>query len=75
MPIGITLTPPQAALGDPGNAIDTVAGQARAAATAGVRTAWLGQRPDYDAITLAAVIGRRCRRHLSGKQIGNMVLA
>jgi F420-dependent oxidoreductase-like protein len=58
MPIGITLTPPQAALGDPGNTIDTVAGQARAAAAAGVRTAWLGQRLDYDAITLAAVIGR-----------------
>jgi len=32
--------------------------QARAAAAAGVRTAWLGQRLDYDAITLAAVIGR-----------------
>ena len=58
MPIGITLTPPQAALGHPGNTVDTVAGRARAAAAAGVRTAWLGQRLDYDAITLAAVIGR-----------------
>jgi F420-dependent oxidoreductase-like protein len=58
MSIGIWLTPPQAAFGDPGNTIDTVAGQARAAAAAGVRTAWLGQRLDYDAITLAAVIGR-----------------
>jgi F420-dependent oxidoreductase-like protein len=58
MPIGITLTPPQAAHGEPGNTIDAVAGQARAAAAAGVRTAWLGQRLDYDAITLAAVIGR-----------------
>jgi F420-dependent oxidoreductase-like protein len=58
MPIGITLTPPQAAPGEPGNAVDTVAGKARAAAAAGVRIAWLGQRLDYDAITLAAVIGR-----------------
>lgn len=58
MPIGITLTPPQAAPGDPGNTVDAVAAQARAAAAAGVRTAWLGQRLDYDAITLAAVIGR-----------------
>lgn len=48
------------ALGTPteGNAVDGVVELAREVAGAGFGSVWLGQRFDYDAITLAGVIGR-----------------
>lgn len=41
-----------------GNYIDEVIEQARQAAAAGVRSAWFGQRLDYDSPSLAALVGR-----------------
>ncbi|GAA4393967.1 TIGR03564 family F420-dependent LLM class oxidoreductase [Tsukamurella soli] len=41
-----------------GNAVDDVIERARVAAAAGLGAVWLGQRFDYDAIALAALIGR-----------------
>ncbi|ODU07079.1 MAG: LLM class F420-dependent oxidoreductase [Pseudonocardia sp. SCN 72-86] len=38
--------------------IDVIIGQARRLIDAGVRSAWFGQRLDYDAISLAAIVGR-----------------
>ncbi|SNT51959.1 TIGR03564 family F420-dependent LLM class oxidoreductase [Rhodococcoides kyotonense] len=43
---------------DTGNAVDDVVEQARDASTAGVGSVWFGQRFDYDAITLAGIVGR-----------------
>ena len=40
-----------------GNVVDDILQKGRAAFDAGVRQLWLGQQFDYDAITLAAVIG------------------
>lgn len=40
------------------NYVDAIVELARAAAAAGVRSAWFGQRLDYDAITLAALVAR-----------------
>ena len=54
MGIGITLQAPAGT----GNYVDAVVEKARAAAAAGVRSAWFGQRFDYDATTLAAIVGR-----------------
>ncbi|MGI5229987.1 LLM class F420-dependent oxidoreductase [Actinoallomurus sp. CA-142502] len=53
MTIGVALYPPES-----GNTVDIVVGQARQAAEAGLRTAWFGQRFDYDAIALAGIVGR-----------------
>lgn len=53
MSIGVALyTPPS------GNSVDAIVADAREAAEAGLRSAWLGQRTDYDAIALAGIIGR-----------------
>ncbi|MBB4683702.1 LLM class F420-dependent oxidoreductase [Amycolatopsis jiangsuensis] len=54
MSIGIALSVTSPA----GNYVDAIVEQARTAAAAGVRTAWLGQRLDYDAAALATVVGR-----------------
>lgn len=57
MDIGVAI----AASTDPAvtpNYVDTVVGLAREAAGAGLRSAWFGQRFDYDATTLAALVGR-----------------
>ncbi|GAA1852385.1 TIGR03564 family F420-dependent LLM class oxidoreductase [Pseudonocardia ailaonensis] len=57
MDIGVAL----AASTDPArtaNYVDAVVDQARDAAAAGLRSAWFGQRFDYDAVTLAALVGR-----------------
>jgi F420-dependent oxidoreductase-like protein len=53
MTIGVALHPPES-----GNTVDVVVGQARQAADAGLRSAWFGQRLDYDAIGLAGIVGR-----------------
>ncbi len=53
MPTGIVLFPnPQAV-----NVVDDVVAQASRAYDLGVRQVWLGQQFDYDAITLAALVG------------------
>ncbi|QUQ66823.1 TIGR03564 family F420-dependent LLM class oxidoreductase [Kutzneria sp. CA-103260] len=54
MGIGITLQGPAGV----DNYVDAVVGRARKAAAAGVRSAWFGQRFDYDAAALAAIVGR-----------------
>ncbi len=41
-----------------GNYVDVISGLADEAATAGLTSAWFGQRFDYDAATLAALVGR-----------------
>ncbi|MDF0529742.1 TIGR03564 family F420-dependent LLM class oxidoreductase [Tsukamurella sp. 8F] len=41
-----------------GNAVDDVVAAARVATESGLGTVWLGQRFDYDAISLAGIIGR-----------------
>lgn len=43
---------------DTGNAVDEVVEQARSAAAVGIGSVWFGQRYDYDAITLAGIVGR-----------------
>jgi hypothetical protein len=40
------------------NYVDAVVDLAREAVTAGLRSAWFGQRFDYDAAALAALVGR-----------------
>ncbi|MFL6118927.1 TIGR03564 family F420-dependent LLM class oxidoreductase [Actinophytocola sp.] len=42
----------------PGNVVDSAVTFAREAAAAGIPAAWLGQRFDLDAITLAGIVGR-----------------
>ncbi len=54
MGIGVTLQ----GSANADNFVDGIVGQARKAAAAGVRSAWFGQRFDYDATTLAAIVGR-----------------
>ncbi|MFI9386441.1 TIGR03564 family F420-dependent LLM class oxidoreductase [Kutzneria sp. NPDC052558] len=54
MGIGITLQGTATAT----NYVDEVVDKARKAAAAGVRSAWFGQRFDYDAVGLAAIVGR-----------------
>jgi hypothetical protein len=44
------------------NVVDDVVSQARRAHEIGVRQVWLAQRFDYEAITLAALVGRPCPR-------------
>ncbi len=53
MTIGISLNTV-----DTGNAVDTAVQHARRAAEAGIGSVWFGQRYDYDAITLAGIVGR-----------------
>jgi F420-dependent oxidoreductase-like protein len=53
MPTGIVLFPNPKAT----NIVDDVVAQARRAFNLGVRQVWLGQQFDYDAITLAALVG------------------
>ncbi|WP_020112484.1 TIGR03564 family F420-dependent LLM class oxidoreductase [Rhodococcus sp. 114MFTsu3.1] len=53
MTIGVALS-----TSDEGNAVDDVVRQATVAASAGFDSAWFGQRFDYDAITLAGIVGR-----------------
>jgi 5,10-methylenetetrahydromethanopterin reductase len=55
IPLGLALsTPPP----DGPNAVGDLAGQARAAASAGLASAWLGQMYDIDPLTALAVVGR-----------------
>ncbi|MGW6445726.1 TIGR03564 family F420-dependent LLM class oxidoreductase [Lentzea sp. NPDC055074] len=54
MSIGVTLNAESTAA----NQVDAIVALARSAATAGVRSVWLGQRLDYDAAALATVVGR-----------------
>jgi F420-dependent oxidoreductase-like protein len=56
MTIGVALAP--AATTTASNAVDAVVEQARQAADAGLRSAWFGQRFDYDSIALAGIVGR-----------------
>jgi F420-dependent oxidoreductase-like protein len=53
MPTGVLIAPDRAAA----SLVDDVLDKARAAHDAGVSQLWLGQQLDYDAISLAAVIG------------------
>lgn len=53
MTIGVALTTV-----DEGNAVEEVIEQARDASSAGLSSVWFGQRFDYDAITLAGIVGR-----------------
>ncbi|GAA1562353.1 hypothetical protein GCM10009678_51670 [Actinomadura kijaniata] len=53
MELGVALTPAAT-----GNAVDDVVAAARRAADAGLRSAWIGQRFDHDAIALAGIVGR-----------------
>ncbi|WP_432854442.1 TIGR03564 family F420-dependent LLM class oxidoreductase [Amycolatopsis sp. CA-161197] len=52
------------------NYVDAVVEQARAAAEAGIRSAWVGQRLDYDAAALATVLGRE----LPGLHVGTSAI-
>ena len=54
MGIGIALQAPATT----DNYVDAIVDRARKAAAAGVRSAWFGQRFDYDAAALAAIVGR-----------------
>jgi F420-dependent oxidoreductase-like protein len=54
MTLGVALTAPTGAT----NYVDSVVEQARRAAAVGVRSAWFGQRFDYDSPALAAIVGR-----------------
>ncbi|GAB2978593.1 LLM class F420-dependent oxidoreductase [Amycolatopsis acidiphila] len=53
MTIGVSLITPEA-----DNYVDATVAIARDAAKAGVRSAWFGQRLDYDAAALAGIVGR-----------------
>lgn len=53
MTLGVALNPSGTA-----NAVDSTVELARVAADAGFGSAWFGQRFDYDAVTLAGVVGR-----------------
>ncbi|RDH80564.1 TIGR03564 family F420-dependent LLM class oxidoreductase [Mycolicibacterium moriokaense] len=52
------------------NVVDDALNKARAAVDAGVRQLWLGQQFDYDAITLAAILGTE----LPGVGVGTSVV-
>ena len=54
MGIGISLHGPAGV----DNYVDAIVDSARKAAAAGVRSAWFGQRFDYDSTALAAIVGR-----------------
>jgi 5,10-methylenetetrahydromethanopterin reductase len=66
LPVGLALAPPAP---DVGNAIDDLTDRARAAAAAGVRSLWLGQTYDLDALTAWAAVGPR----LDGVGVGTAV--
>ncbi|WP_067479215.1 TIGR03564 family F420-dependent LLM class oxidoreductase [Actinomadura hibisca] len=53
MNLGVALIPSAS-----GNAVDDAVTAARQAADAGLRSAWIGQRFDHDAIALAGIVGR-----------------
>jgi F420-dependent oxidoreductase-like protein len=53
MPTGVVLNPSATA----SNVVDDITAQARRAYDIGVRQVWLAQRFDYDAITLAGLVG------------------
>jgi F420-dependent oxidoreductase-like protein len=53
MPTGVVLNPTASEL----NAVDDITDQARRAYAVGVRQVWLAQRFDYDAISLAGLVG------------------
>jgi len=53
MTIGVTL-----AASHPHNYIDAIVDKARKAAELGVKSAWFGQRSDYDSPALAGIVGR-----------------
>ncbi|WP_072807161.1 TIGR03564 family F420-dependent LLM class oxidoreductase [Rhodococcoides yunnanense] len=53
MTIGVALTTV-----NEGNAVEEVVEQAKEASSAGITSVWFGQRFDYDAITLAGIVGR-----------------
>lgn len=55
MTVGIVLGPSPGART---NLVEDVLAQARSAAANGVRSAWFAQRFDYDAVTVAALVGR-----------------
>lgn len=61
MSLGVALSASDAV-----NYVDTMTGLAREAADAGVRSAWFGQRFDYDSVALAALVGRE----VPGLQVG-----
>jgi F420-dependent oxidoreductase-like protein len=54
--IGIALT--DAIAGSGGNTVDETVRLTRQAAQAGLRSAWLGQRLDFDSVALAGIAGR-----------------
>jgi F420-dependent oxidoreductase-like protein len=54
--IGVALT--DAVASSTGNTVDATVRLARQAADAGLRSAWLGQRLDYDSVALAGIAGR-----------------
>jgi alkanesulfonate monooxygenase SsuD/methylene tetrahydromethanopterin reductase-like flavin-dependent oxidoreductase (luciferase family) len=56
--IGLAHNPPTAETPDAGNAVDTLVDQARQAHQLGVLSLWMGQLFSYDAVTLAALVGR-----------------
>lgn len=56
MNIGVALT--DALAGADGNVVDETVRLARQADQAGLRSAWLGQRMDFDSIALAGIAGR-----------------
>jgi F420-dependent oxidoreductase-like protein len=66
MAAGVLIPPDR----DSANVVDDVLQKARAAVDAGVRDLWLGRQFDYDAITLAAVIGAG----LPGVRVGTSVV-
>lgn len=56
--IGVILTPAADIGGGLDNVVDTLITKTRAAAEAGVSSAWFSQLLDHDAITAAAIVGR-----------------
>ncbi|HVT70584.1 MAG TPA: LLM class flavin-dependent oxidoreductase [Trebonia sp.] len=56
MNIGIALT--DAVAGSSGNTVDETVELVRQAAEAGLRSAWLGQRMDFDSVALAGIAAR-----------------
>ncbi|WP_308190208.1 LLM class F420-dependent oxidoreductase [Amycolatopsis sp. GM8] len=52
------------------NYVDEIVGLARDAAASGVRSAWFGQRLDYDAAALAGIVGRE----VPGLEVGTSAI-
>ena len=66
MPTGVVLNPSETA----SNVVDDVIAQARRAFEVGVRQIWLAQRFDYDAISLAGLVGAA----VPGLGVGTLVV-